>query len=32
MTKHIKATAEERMKIIAPLLSPDLDKASFQRI
>ncbi|MFA7214362.1 MAG: DDE-type integrase/transposase/recombinase [Candidatus Cloacimonadaceae bacterium] len=32
MTKHIKATAEERMKLIAPLLSPGLDKASFQRI
>lgn len=31
MTKHIKTTAEERMKIIAPLLSPGLDRAAYQR-
>jgi putative transposase len=29
MTKHVKTTAEQRMKLIAPLLSPGLDKALY---
>ena len=32
MTKHIKTTAEERMKLIAPLLSPGLDKALYLQV